>query len=432
MIIENTDMDNNSSLNQSNNVKNSGSFFKNDVKTQIISAPKEGSWTRVIILPSFDMSKGTSDFQTSYVPYRQLNSDRTCPITGTPAFTHWAKSCRGYTFFGNTSKMFTSPLTGKAYRSSKGKLYPPAGIDPIVDIGNYIFFNKNEVPQEAVELIEKNENGFQRLPRRPRDFIISNALVQTSENPSWEFKVIAYSQTAYTDLVNNLAWKTGKNENGVTPEFDEFLFGDITDPVTGSILEVVKKKGINNGPEFTGFNISYDNKRLEGRKQIPAGLITPEVLAKRVVLNDTDFIDIWSYQKITDFLIEDGMIPFEVIKKAVKQGTRINPDLVNKNQTTHMETQPVSQQQIYTVQPSNSFTFPSVVVTDQPSTTTPITPQQPVQNIANTTASPIVDTSEIEEYKRVANDILSGSPSTESISKFMEYQTKYGDIKNYR
>ena len=41
-----------------------GSFFKDGIQTQIISAPKEGHSLDVIILPSFDMSKGPSEFKT--------------------------------------------------------------------------------------------------------------------------------------------------------------------------------------------------------------------------------------------------------------------------------------------------------------------------------------------------------------------------------
>lgn len=423
-IIENSNVqDINSSSNSSG--KNTGSFFHGNVQTQVISIPKPGNSTKVIILPSFDMLKGKSAFAESYVPYREQNSDRLCPITQTPAFTHWAKACRGYTFFGNSSVMFASPLTGKTYRNVKGRLYPPANIDPIVDVGNYIFFHKNELPASVTSLIERNEKGYQRFPRAPRQFVIANALVNNNDS-GWYFKVIAFTTAAYEDLIKTLAWRTSKSQNGLTPAFDEFLFGDITDPLTGSVLNVVEKS-MSNGPSFAGFNVSKDNMNLTGREPIPQGLITTEILKQRAILNDTDYIDIWSYQKITDLLVRDGMIPVEVIKAAVKPGTAIN----ETSETIHV----ASKDEESCNDEEDDIPYESMPK--------PVTHQSQASNIPLKQApSPVVveepvatvhiNAEEIEEYKSLAKSISSGSiPDAHAISRFMELQSKYGPVNKY-
>lgn len=402
-----------------------GSFFKDDIETQIITAPKAGHSLDVIILPSFDPNKGPSEFKSSYIPYREINSDLMDPITNTPAFTGWAKSCKAYSYFGNSRQNFVSPLTGKAYRAVKSKkdnkvrYYPPSSIDPIVDITNYIFFNQDKVDAATKRLLERNEKGIQPLPRAPKSYIISNALVSVDNGP-WNFKVIAYSETAYTDLVKMLAWRTPKSQNGLTPAFDDFLFGDITDPLTGSILSVsLKSTGI--GPDFAGFNISDDNMNLPGRRAIPAGLITPEILAKRAVLNDTDYIDVWSYQRIVDFLIEDGQIPINIIRDGVKPGTIVEP------KTSFQGQEPVEQ---YQPQPQVA----------QPQMNIPVSAPESRPTVSVETKAVVVETNpqqdlkddpEFAEYINVAKTVIGGGAEPSDVERFLSLQAKFGPIANY-
>lgn len=399
-----------------------GSFFKGDVETQIITAPKAGHSLDVIILPSFDLSKGPSEFNSSYIPYRETNSDLTDPITNTPAFTGWAKSCKAYTYFGNTRQNFVSPLTGKAYRAVKSKkdnkvrYYPPSSVDPVVDITNYIFFHQDEVDPATRRLLDRNERGMQILPRGPKSYIISNALVSVDQGP-WQFKVIAYSETAYTDLVKMLAWRTAKSQNGLTPMFDDFLFGDITDPFTGSILSVsLKSTGI--GPDFAGFNISDNNMDLNGRRAIPEGLITKSILEQRVVLNDTDYLDVWSYQRIVDFLVEDGQIPINVIKAGTKPGTIVEPKA-----EFEPESRPQVQQQASTlVTPASASTMIEHNI--------PVSAPEPVANIESD--KDLSKDPELAKYLAIAKTVMEGQATPEDVQVFLTLQSKFGPASQYQ
>ena len=405
-----------------------GSFFKDGVETFIVSAPKEGHSLDIIILPSFDMDKGPSEFKRSYTAYREQNSDRLDPVTKTPAFTHWAKACKGYTFFGNQRLNFVSPLTGKAYKAVKSKkdgkvrLYPPAHIDPIVDIANYIWFNPDEVGKATADLIKPDENKRQKFPRAPRSFIISNALVSVDKEP-WQFKVIAYSEMAYRDLIGMLAWPTPRSAQPVSSEFEDFLFGDITSPTTGSILSVSLKE-TTGGPAFAGFNISDDNRTLNGRRPV-GNLITEDVLNKRVVLNDTDYIDVWSYQRIVDMLVEDKMIPINVIKKAVNQGTIFNvptiKDTIEPDDTSEpdFEARPIAPK----VQTNN---IP--LASDQPQSTVQ-EPQAIVQDDAKQKA--LANDPELPEYKRLCKIVVDGSANSDEVMRFMQLQSKFGVVSQY-
>lgn len=411
-----------------------GSFFKDGVQTQIISAPKEGHSLDVIILPSFDMSKGPSEFKTSYCPYREQNSDLIDPITKTPAFTHWAKSCRAYTYFGNSRQNFVSPLTGKAYRGVKSKrdnklrYYPPYNTDPIVDIANYIFFNKDSVDAASSRLFAKSEDGQTKsLPRAPKTYVLSNALVSIDKG-DWQFKVIAYSETAYVDLINILAQMTGKSQNGLTPAFDDYLFGDITDPLTGSILSVSLKPG--NGISFAGFNISSDNRTLLGRRAIPQGLITPEVLSKRVVLNDTDYLDVWSYQQIVDFLIEDGTIPINIIRDGVRAGTIVEPKQVfeKEERTTNVTNKEVPYTQ------NNNLNFGDTSSSQSLQSNNHAYHEQPAEVVSNKETKQEIDLtkdSEFPLFKELFHKVAGGSATPDEVMGFLRMQEKFGPASNY-
>ena len=402
--------------------QSTGSFFKNDIETLIITAPKEGHSLDVIILPSFDSMKGPSEFRQSYSPYREVNSDLKDPITKTPAFTGWAKSCKAYSFFGNQRKNFVSPLTGKAYRAVKSKkdnkvrYYPPSNIDPVVDIANYIFFNYDKLGNDVRNLITKNEKGIQPLPRGPKSYILSNALVSI-DNGKWQFKIIAYSETAYIDLIKTLAWRTSKNQSGLTPQFDEYLFGDITDPQTGSILSVSLKSS-GTGPSFAGFNISNDNMNLDGRRPIPNGLITEDILKQRVILNDTDYLDVWSYQDIVDFLVSDELVPISVIQAGTRLGTVVdNKSSVNHEDDTHANdvshntsSELETNIKLSTDNSDNGVSYAS--------------DNESKEDIF------IDKNAEIEEYKKIAEKVISGDPTTDDIAKFMKLQSKYGPVSN--
>lgn len=400
-----------------------GSFFKDDVDTYFISAPKEGHTLDVIILPSFDYTKGSSEFKTSYVPYRELNSDLEDPITKTAAFTDWAKSCKGYSYFGNDKMNFVSPLTGKAYNARKSKkdgkirYYPPYNTDPIVDIRNYIFFNQEKVDPRSLKLIQKDEKGIARLPSGPKTYILSNALVSV-DNGDWQFKVIAYTETAYIDLIKTLSISTPKNAYGVTPAFDEYYFGDITDPVTGTILSVTKKSsGI--GPDFAGFNLSPTNVKVDGRRPVPQGLITPDILSKRVVLNDTDYLDVWSYQRIVDMLIKDQMIPFTTIRDGVRTGTIVEPTY-DDDSGLDTDVQPVEDTK---PEVETNLGFLGNKVEEAPKQQMPPIPQPTPEVKPDPSSDP-----EYKVYIDVAKRVMSGSASADEIMQFMNLQTKFGPI----
>lgn len=422
-----------------------GSFFKDGVQTQLISAPKEGHSLEVIILPSFDMAKGPSDFKTSYVPYREQNSDLLDPITKTPAFTSWAKSCKAYSYFGNSKQNFVSPLTGKAYRGVKSKrdnklrYYPPAHIDPIVDIANYIFFNKEKVDPATLRLITREEGQVQALPRAPKSFVLSNALVSI-DGGDWQFKVIAYSEMAYIDLINILAQMTGRSQVGVSPNFEDYLFGDITDPITGTILSVSLKSG--NGISFAGFNVSSDNRTLSGRKPIPQNLVNENILAKRVILNDTDYLDVWSYQQIVDFLVEDGVVPINIIRDGTKPGTIVEPkESFKQEEPTHQFSSAHSQINNSSVQQNISFLgsphsptlqSPAVHTTHTTYSNSELT-EVKEESIpqSNSTNVDVTNDPQFEVYRNLFKTVSSGKASGDDVMNFLELQKKFGPIAQY-
>lgn len=449
----------NANINSSNSNANTfGSFFKNGVSTVFIKQPKIDTETKRLvnqikcrILPAFNMSLyARPDFKQSTVPYRDLDSGNLDKITRTPEFTPWAQLIRGYTYFGVNKSMFVSPLTGKAYiPSKKGQLYPPDRIDPIVDLVKFIRFNKDVVPTEALQLLERDERGFARYPTAPTNYIISNALIQDSETETWRFGVIAYTQTAYTDLIKTLSVKTGRNEVPVTPEFEDFLFGDITDSKTGSVLTVVSKSmkySSGGSGSFAGFQLSYDDTTLKGR--IPAPELSEADLSKRVILNDDEYLDIWSYQQILNEVLKDGSMPIEVIEMAMnngnlKPGVTINTDYVEEGKAAQEERDasapsyerkhtsyavpqvPTAPSQPTSIPFANSMSTP---IAAEPVVNTPVTIQVPTQTTVG--AQPVIDNpEEYKTYLDAAEKIKTGqNVGVDVITLYARLAPKYGQV----
>lgn len=312
---------------QDGNVSQFGSFVRSGVKI-IDASPKKNLTVR--ILPAFDMSMSLDDeaFNLGFTSYR--NAEIPEDDTNTPGFTDWFFPVQGYTFLGLGKRRFLSPLTGTRFY--------PAGHDPIRDCWKYIdeFVSDPEVKALAYGKTftdatgrEKKKPGY--LFKKPRDFVLMNVLLQDEKvQDKWDNYVLVVTHTAMEAFRKDLAQMTPRSDKVViTEEWPDYLYGDVTHPEHGPLIRVTEKQIGNYTP--AGFWLEQKPKSPETHNMIPFP-VTEEQLKGRYRIFDTDNVTNLpskeeQYQAILDYLIEDGVVPMEVITAACEKYAHVDPSL---------------------------------------------------------------------------------------------------------
>jgi hypothetical protein len=269
---------------------------------------------RFRILPSFDFDNGdptTPAFKQSVIPYRDANIDPD-PITKTEGFTSWYFPFTGYSFLGRMQKGFLSPAN--AFR---GK--PHAGLDPIVDCR--IYCRKSDDPRfKALTETPKNQKNSKAVIPDLRLWAFINAYAE--KDGVWENKIVYFSKMSLEDLKKKLSVKGGRNDKIITPAWENYLYGDVTDPMTGLIATARKACPYDNiqGIETSCLFFSKRPGTLEGSEFMPFDPATDEgraILEARYDLSDTNNVTkIATYDDILAYIVEDGTIPYAVIQEA--------------------------------------------------------------------------------------------------------------------
>ena len=285
-----------------------GFFHDGVVSTQF--SPKKEYILR--LLPAFDHSKaGTPEFATSWVPYRdkELPEDMT---TKSPGFTSWYFVVQGYTFFGRGTHSLLSPLSFP----SKGSR---SGLDPIFDIRQYC--RKSQEPNLQALVDDKASSKGATVPNA-RYYVLTNTLLMTDiTSRSTENQVGIFTNAAWNDFKQKLALRAGREDEVISPEWADFIYGDITHPEQGLSVRV-KETPMDSNPniKYAGLLLSSVDGRLDGHQKwsiTDAPDQGASVLAARYNIGDMESVTkIWDYDQILDLLVSDGVVPYEVIERA--------------------------------------------------------------------------------------------------------------------
>lgn len=315
---------------------NFGSFTHAGVKT-IYASPKKQYDVR--ILPAFDMSLNLEDdaFSKSFVSYRDANEEQD-EDTGSEAFSPWFYMVHGHTYFGLGRRQFLSPLTGTQFY--------PEGHDPIRDTWKYIdkYVDDMLVKQLAhgKTVLDEASKKEKKLPgylsKTPRQFALMNVLVEGETRGTWDNAVLICSQTTIKDLKMQLSIQTKRSDNViVTPEWEDYYYGDITDPKRGCITRVMEKNIANSNGGTTRTCGFYPDQAPDddANHKMIVHPVTEADLMKRYRIFDTENVTNLpdketQYQVILDYLVEDGVVPLNILEVACGKYGKVDPTLRKK------------------------------------------------------------------------------------------------------
>lgn len=260
------------------------------------------------LLPAFDEDKsGTPDYETSHVPYRSKELPEDWK-TKTPGFTSWFFVVQGYTWLGKGNQSLVSPLS---LQGNNARNKP--GVDPIKDVR--LFCEKSD-DASIRALIE--DKSFKERAAAPttRFFVLCNVLLMTDTNSKkTENQVGIFTNAAWNDLKVKLAYRAGRNDEVISKNWEDFIYGDITDPVEG-LAATVRETSAESSENirFAGAHFSDSPGRLEGHQKWD--LSEGNALQNRYRISDESVTRVWSYDEILHYIVQDAVIPYDIVEKA--------------------------------------------------------------------------------------------------------------------
>ena len=260
------------------------------------------------ILPAFNYGLSTVDstFASSWIPYR--NNDNIDTETNQPVLNAFFAVVSAYSWFGNKQVSFLSPHTLRYTHSiSRG----PELIDPVQDIRNLARKHEDPAIRALTERPANVKDAKIILPYPQRRYVFNFYGTAGSDRTQRNY-LIDVSQKAFEDLSNKLSEWRPSHEQPLDSNWPNYLYGDITDPNNGIMIDTVS---IPSNPQpFNGFIFtSGSHKSTKGVRQYP---VPAEALTGRYQMyGDNSVFKIMQAQEIVDFLVEDGAIPYHLIQE---------------------------------------------------------------------------------------------------------------------
>jgi len=270
------------------------------------------------ILPAFDynLSQADSEFPNSWMPYR--NADNIDTETNQPVLSAFFAVVAAYSWFGNKQVSFLSPSTLRFTQSiSKG----PELIDPVQDLRNFAKKHEDPAIRALIERPENKKDAKIIIPYAQRRYVF-NFYGTAGVDRNFRNYLVDVSQKAFEDLAAKLSEWRPAHEQTIDSNWPNYLYGDITDPNTGVLVETT---AIPATPQpFNGFVFTTgSHKSLKGIRQYP---VPPEAMAGRYQLyGDNSAFKIMSVQDIVEFLVEDGAIPYHLIQEVCSNYAHVPP-----------------------------------------------------------------------------------------------------------
>lgn len=294
-----------------------GGYFKNGIYGGTPSKNKSFSGR---ILPMFDYvgtSKADPDFAKSWAPYRDKGSIN--QETGQPDLVAFFGMGLCYSWFGNKQVSFLSPHTLKYTHGAEKR---NEMIDPLADIHRYAKKHEDPAVRALTEREENKKDAKVVLPY-PQLRYFFNFYGTSGADRTMRNYVIDFSSKGFNDLCAKLAEWRPAHERVLDSDWPEYLFGDITNPDTGLIIDTVS---LPSSPQpFNG--IIFTAGSHKSSKGVQSRAVPEEALVKRVHFYGDDMgFKIRSAQEIVDFLVEDGSVPYYLIQEVCSNYANVPPE----------------------------------------------------------------------------------------------------------
>lgn len=305
----------NYSSNNSNSVKRIPMFRVQGLQAEF---PNTKTSIKGVILPAFDPSLDEED---QYRPmsvgsYRDTtqapDSDGNFPLSA------WSVTFEAYTFYGNSMQHFISPRAANLP-------------DPLCDLRNHLWQRHNDGDDSLQHLTIMPQNAdwrtFKLAIPKPQSLTLLN-IWGTGSNPKAtdagveKNRILALKTAPWEKLVAELnTERPASVKTARDPEYDGYLLGDITNPERAvSFVTAAHEFTTSKNTKFTAVCMEFGSlvPNPAGGKmyRCKETRIPAEALTGRYDLDNTDaFLHIPTYEEITQMLIDDGLIPHDLIRE---------------------------------------------------------------------------------------------------------------------
>lgn len=282
------------------------SAAKDGVRIQYVSQKKGTVYARILPSRSDDPALSINDpvYKSSYIPYKNAEGK----------FTSWYMPVQIHNFVGSQNLSFLSPYT------LKGRVEGfDHARDPLVDC---LMVAKSGANQDWLTLTEKPKDpkdGFSAELSKPKNQAVCNLYVRDyKDTHKWYNALFFFSlEPSLTELERQLNVPLPRSVEAMV-DGQEFLFGDITDPLTGLGAAIsVGKIGTISSTVFTFSNKEYTLDDAWGYPIDPNTAQGVKILEDRYDIWD-DEGDLYypSYDEIVRVISDDGFLPHDLIVKA--------------------------------------------------------------------------------------------------------------------
>ena len=387
---------------------------------------KDGNCTGVI-LPAFDSTLSLDDKEraTSWEPYRTEEEDKE---TGNRKFSGWFGTVLGYRFYGTNKSTFVSPRTIEQ-------------ADPLIDIRNYLYrqLRQGLIQESYVKsLTERNQVTWTTPVPRTLSLTLLNVWAspvnELAKDKTETNQVLVLGQQAAIKLMEDLNELRPSILEVTDQDWPLYLYGDPTNPahaIKFRQMQYTPQAKSGSSSSFSGPALNLGNTRVRGTSMtvdIEYTPITKTMLEGRYDFADLDnVLHIPSYNEIVDQLIEEELVPYDLVAKVCADKYEGSFPVKNAS-APKVADNGFSAKAPYE---EDEDEIPGLVPAPAPAPATVPTPEPVIAPTpADIPAQVVSDNDpEMAEYKEIDSRIRSGNcSSTTEFERYRALRAKFGPL----
>jgi hypothetical protein len=276
---------------------------------------------RGVILPSFDFTLDTNDqaFGSSVGPCWTNQPQKGLERHFAP--NAFAQPLLMYPYMAPDKEHWLSP-GNRRNMIGNDTLDADDAMDAFDDLNKWVRRNK-QIPQSKKDFLLKAEKLTDDVPipgRTVRYFALAEC--RDKEN-DWHLALIGYTASAQSYLIEQMRWRHQDATAPRDPNWPSYMLGDPTDPAGALEWRVDKVQLDPKDPQETNV-MCFTEKRefLDADQKVRK--ISPEVLAKRVLLVDPKNWNIPTYEEQVEYMMQkfDPAVTADMIRAACSHRCR--------------------------------------------------------------------------------------------------------------